>query len=120
MAPTLIYRTTETNGVVTYRKAEYRPRGMCYFYSILEYKFGDLVSKIIMESGKKTTTEKFVKFTQKELDKATKEFYAQVTALRLEAALSGDAALHDKLLNEPVYGSYTTYVGEYKDAKQSK
>jgi hypothetical protein len=117
MAPAQIYKAIELNDKIISSKLEYRPRGMCYFYSILEYKFGDLVSKTIMESGKKTTIEKWIAFTQKELNQVVHKFHTRVIALRLEAQLSGDAALHDQLLNEPIHGSYTTYVGEYKDGK---
>ena len=112
MEPKLFYSIAETNHQITHKEVFFNPRGMCVFKGELEYRFGNLVSKVILESGKKTTRQKFAVFTQKHLNDTEKEFIAKVTALRLEAVLSGDAALLESLNNEPIHGSYKAYVVE--------
>jgi hypothetical protein len=110
--PLKYYSISEINNVVSKPEIIFKPRGMCVFRADLQFKCGTLVSNVIIESGKKSMQKTFAKSSQKIIEETKKEFIHKVTAAKLDALLSGDAALLESLNNEPIRGSYTAYVVE--------
>lgn len=110
MKPLKYYEIKEVNREIIFRHKSFTPRGMCKFRAELEYKFGDLVITRILENDHRIPVKKFVLWAKTELNKIDNEFYSKVEAMRLEALLEGNEALHKKLMELPTEGSFTAYV----------